>query len=318
MAETLSQPEVPALSLPHCSASEYCRAILARRRCEMWWWQTGVAPYAGFSRPFEDRDGNWWWRVKVQFSWALDFFRPLSRPPRLPLLRSALGCQYPTSEAEANSLTHFNVIPSLANYDFARLGTKRRNMVRKALKLNEVAPLDLGNPKTYVEACEVWNSHVVRTSWSRKYTPEQFTQHWRPLIDMPGTRVLGARRRSDGVLCAWLIVRGVAGTLYVDTIASHTDRLDVCPNDALVYSAVWNAARTQGFAHANYFLRSYLEPIEKFKRAFGFDPSGIPSRVIVNPLMAPILRAIKPQLWKRLHGDWPRSAAPAASPSNDE
>ncbi len=312
-AKAVQGAEEVVLPLRVASAGEYCRAILSTRRAEMWWWQTGLAPYAGFSRPFEDRDGLWWWRIKVQFSWALDFFCPLARRPRLPVTRSWIGCQYPVPESEANSLAHFNVIHELAGYDLTRVASQKRRAVRKGLKLLELGVLDSNDRKTCDEACEVWNSHVQRTGWNSTFSTDVFAEHWRPLADTPGTRVLGARRRSDGVLCAWLIARGVEGTVYCDTIASHTDRLEERPNDALIYSVLWNAARTAGLRHANYFLRSNLEPLERFKQSLGFDSSGIPSRVRVNPLIAAPLRVLKPGLWKRLHGDWPRGSGTSAA-----
>ena len=150
----------------------------------------------------------------------------------------------------------------------------------------------------------VWNSHVRRTSWNRQCEHTTFTQWWRPLADMAGTNVLGARDKQTGILCAWLIARIVEGTVYVDTIASHTDRLDQRPNDTLIFMLLYNAAQIDGVKHAHYFLKSDLETLEKFKQSLGFDSSGITSRLHVNALVGAGLRLLRPAMWQRLRGDW--------------
>ena len=155
---------------------------------------------------------------------------------------------------------------------------------------------------------------MARTEWNTQFDAATFARHWAPLRDMAGTNVLGARSLATGALCGWLVARVVGDMLHLDTIASHTDRMADCPNDALDYVALYNAAR-QGVRRANYFLRSSLEPLERFKRSLGFDPAGIPARLVVHPVAALALRLIKPAAWTRLHGDWPPPAAPPASAS---
>jgi hypothetical protein len=308
--------ETVALRLASATAEDYCRGILSVPHAETWWWQTGLAPYRGYSRPFKDRDGRWWWRIKPQFSWLIDFFTPLERPPRMPLGKSMFGWQYPVAPAEANSLTHFNVIEDINGFDLSRVADQKRRAIRKGLRGLIVAPLDPRDPAATEDARVVWNSHVERTGWNQVFDAKTYAEHWRPLADEPGTNVLGARDRATGGLAAWLVARIVEGTLYVDTIASHTDRTQHRPNDTLIFAALFNAARLEPAGrvrHANYFLRSSLETLEKFKQSMGFDSSGIPSKLHVNPLAATALKAIKPAMWKRLQGDWMSAAVGAVS-----
>lgn len=316
MATKPSQPDVVKLSLSAAGAEEYCTGILAVPNAETWWWQTGLAPYRGYSRPFKDHDGRWWWRIKPQFSWPMDFFRPLDRPPRMPLGKSLFGWQYPVAREQANSLTHFNVIHDIGGFDLGRVAEPKRRAIRKGMRGLEIAALDRTDAAATEDARVVWNSHVERTGWNRGFDARAFTAHWKPLADEPGTNVLGARDRQTGVLAAWLVVRIVEGTLYVDTIASHTDRTEHRPNDTLIFAALYNAARLEPVGcvrHANYFLRSSLETLEKFKQSMGFDSGGLASHLHVNPLLAPALRLLKPALWRRLRGDWPPAPVGAVS-----
>jgi len=304
VSDAVTEPHVAELRLASASAADYCRSILAARS-ETFWFLTGVAPYRGFSRPFADRDGRWWWRPKPQFAWALDYFTPLERPPRMPTGRCAFGYQYPVREEQADSRVHFNVIRDLSGYDITRLASQKRRAVRKGLKELDIGRLDPGDAVVAAEACEVWHSHVQRTGWNKPFDLPVFSGHWRPLADHAGTNVLGARDRETGRLCAWLIGRITAGTAWVDTIASHSDRVAKRPNDGLIFAFLYHAARLPGVRHANYFLRSSLETLEAFKQSLGFDSSGLPSRLHVNPLVAAGLRLLKPAAWKRLRGDWP-------------
>ena len=208
-------------------------------------------------------------------------------------------------DQRANSLVHFNIIHRLDDYGLDRVASQKRRAIRKGLRHLDIAALDPCDPPTVEQARVVWNSHVERTGWNSTFDGRTFAEHWRPLADTAGTSVIGARDRQTGVLCAWLIARVVEGTVYIDTIASHTERLHHRPNDTLIFCLLHNAARSDGVQHANYFLRSDLAPLEKFKQSLGFDSSGLPARVEVNPLAALAIRLLKPAIWRRLHGDWP-------------
>lgn len=198
----------------------------------------------------------------------------------------------------------------------SHVASQKRRAIRKGLRSLALVPLELHDDKVVDEACEVWNSHVERTSWNSAFSAAEFREHWRPLATTAGTTVLGARRQSDGVLAAWVIARNIDGVVYVDTIASHTDRVAERPNDALIYTLLFNAARA-GATAANYFLRSPIEPLEKFKQSLGFDSGGIPARLRVHPFVAPLLRRLKPSLWSRLVGDWPPPASEQPPSTSD-
>lgn len=305
MSNTAAAMDIPRIALKPTSTSDYCESVLSIRGMETWWWLHGLAPYRGYSRPFRDRDGHWWWRAKPQFAWTMDFLQPLERAPRLPKFKRLLGYQYPVEGKLANSLVHFNIIHHLEGYDLERVASQKRRAIRKGLKQLNIVALDPCDPQDAQQANEVWNSHVERTGWNSAFDGRAFAEHWRPLADMAATNVVGARDKQTGVLCAWLITRTVGGTVYVDTIASHTQRLEHRPNDTLIFSMLYNAARSEGVRHANYSLRSDLAPLEKFKQSLGFESGGLPACVQVNWLAALALRQFKPAIWRRLHGDWP-------------
>jgi len=304
MADT--SPSAPEFRLNAATARDYCQSVLATPRAESFWFLTGLAPYRGFSRPFCDRQDRWWWKAKPQFAWPLDFFTPFVQRPTFPPGKCMLGCQYPVAEHDANSRVNFNVIADLADYDLPRVASSKRRAVRKGLKNLEIGLLDPTDDPSTEEARVVWNSHVERTGWNTRFESAAFRERWRPLADHAGTVILSARERENGLLCAWVVGRLVEGCAWVDTIASHSDRLAHRPNDTLIFVLLYNAARTAGIHHANYFLRSALEPLERFKQSMGFRSDGLAARLRVNPLVALGLRILRPAVWRRLHGDQPK------------
>lgn len=300
----------PALSLATATDDEYCNSIL-RHKAEMWWFQTGLAPYRGYSTPFRDAAGRWWWRGQIQFGWPLDLFTPFSSAPRLPFGKCGLGRQYPVPRERANSLAHFNVIHDLTDFGIERVAAKKRRAVRKGLRGLELTTL-CDDPAVREEVREVWNSHVTRTSWNKTFDESAFAEQWRALMDMPGTTIVGGRDRSTGALCAWVLGRIVGETVWVDTLASHSDRLDHRPNDTVIFALLVGASRL-GVKKANYFLRSAIEPLESFKQSLGFVSDGIPARLEVNPAAKVVLKLARKEKWRRIEGDINRDGEESAS-----
>jgi len=294
----------PLLNLPTTTAGDYCSSVLSTRGSEVWWFQIGAAPYRGYSRPFRDLEGRWWWRSKPQFSYPMDLFVPIDPTPQLPRGRSIVGCQYPVPEECANSLLHFNVIANLDSYDLDAVAAAKHRAVRKGLNSLTFHLLDARDNVSTEEVRLVWDSHVSRTRWNRACGPRTFKEWWQPLADMPGTSIVGVRERVSGQLCAWLLVRIIDNTVFLDTLASRTDMLMHRPNDALIFFVLFSTGRTHGGRRANFFRRSSATSIELFKQSVGFDSTGLPARYQLNRLTRVLPKLLKPKSWDALRGDW--------------
>lgn len=296
--------EADALPLARTTCAEYCRAIQRATQSEFWWYFTGLVRRRNVWKPFQDAEGRWWWYVKPWFAWPVDFFSPIATPDKVCPRTKLLGWQFPVAESEANSHVHLNVIHDLADYDLDRIeNKKRRHTIRKALRELEYAVADPADANLTAEACEVWNSHVHRTGWNTPMSKETFGASWSELATCPGTTVLTARERGgSGALCAWLIGRVIDETAFVDTLTSHTDRLDSSPNDGLVFLYLLSAAR-MGVAHAHYALKSSIQTLESFKQALGFVPHPFPARLRLRFPVGVTMRLLRPQIYRRLRGE---------------
>ena len=301
-AAAATSVEIPALPLSKSTEADYGRFAARARRNEFWWYFNGVAPFRGYSRPFGDRDGRWWYRVKPGFAWPVDFFTPFSSEYRSPGKLGLLGWQFPVEEARADSRVWMNVIHDLPSFGIDIVAENKRRAVRKGLRQLHVTIANPRDPALCREACEVWNSHVARTGWNRPFEVSRFQESWAELADWPGTSVLTARPRTgDGKLCAWLIARVIDHTVFVDTLASHTDRLADRPNDAIVFSAL-ASAQAAGVAHAHYSLKSDVTSLEEFKTSLGFVAHPFPTRLCVRGPVRWGLQLAAPKMYQRLKG----------------
>ena len=116
-------------------------------------------------------------------------------------------------------------------------------------------------------------------------------------------------------MCGWLITRVIDDTVFIDTIASHTDRMAQRPNDAMIFRALVSAA-AMGVAHGHYALQSRLESLEAFKQALGFHAHPFPSRLELRWPVAPLLRLARPRLYRRLLGEEGWYRGPGDSPAH--
>jgi acetyltransferase-like isoleucine patch superfamily enzyme len=289
----------------------YCRAAREVRHNEFWWYYNGLVPYPGFWKPFQDRRGRWWYHVKPGFAWPVDYFSPIRDHDEVAPGRLLLGWQCPVPEEQADSQVWLNVIHDLSGYDISRVVSNKRRAVRKGfhhLAIEVVDPADVALSR---EACVVWNSHVERTGWNKPMDERRFVNSWRELSRWPGTTVMTARDPGRGrELCAWLIARVIDDTVFIDTIASHTDRLTNRPNDTIIFACLASAA-AMGIHHAHYSLKSKLKTLEAFKESLGFVAHPFASRLKLHWPIGPILRIARPGIYMRLHGDpvWSESDA---------
>jgi len=293
-----------ALSLASTNEDGYCRAARGMRDNEFWWYYNGLVQRRGFFKPFQAADGRWWFYVKPFFAWPVDYFAPMTnghaRAPR-PMLA---GWQYPVAdEAAGNSLVWLNVIQDLSDYDISKVAANKRRAVRKGFRNLAIEVVDPSNEGLAREACEVWNSHVERTGWNTPMAADDFVRSWRELARWPGTTVVTARAvENRAEMCAWLIARTIDRTVYVDTIASHTDRLAHRPNDAIIFACLASASG-MGIKHAHYSLKSRLESLEAFKESLGFVAHPFPAQLHLRWPIGPGLRTFSPGNYKRLLGD---------------
>jgi hypothetical protein len=293
----------PAL-LARTSEDAYCRAARDMRHNDFWWYYNGLTSWAGVWKPYQDRRGRCWYHVKPGFAWpVIDYFSPIERLEDVMPQKLLLGWQAPVPAAQADSRVWLNVIHDLSGYDLSRVASNKRRAIRKGFRSLTIEVVDPSQTALAEEACEVWNSHVERTGWNKTMATDRFVNTWRELAHWPGTTVITARDPlKNNELCAWLIARVIDDTVFVDTIASHTDRLTNRPNDTIIFHCLASAA-AMGIRQAHYSLKSRLTSLEAFKESLGFVAHPFPSNLKLHWPIGPILRFTRPRIYMRLYGD---------------
>jgi hypothetical protein len=296
------------------SCADYCNAARQARHNEFWWYFNGLAPYRGFSKPFHDGAGRWWYRVKPAFAWPVDFFQPLSVEPSGRGFRRLLGWQYPVAEGRHNSTVHMNVILDLTGYAMSSVEDSKRRAIRKGMRALEVVALKPDELASASAAHEVWKSHTQRTGWNSALSLDRFAASWVELGQWPGTTVLAARAKG-GPICAWLIARWIDDAVYFDTLASHTDRLEDRPNDLIAFSCL-KAAAEQGAKRAHYSLKSNIPSLEAFKQSLGFEAKAFPAHLRLRYPVRIGLHLLRPRLYARLRGEASADSIPPTNPTS--
>lgn len=292
-----------SLSLNTATAAEYCRAALSMQHNEFWWYLNGTAAIRGYSAPFTDRGGRWWYQIKPGFAYPVDFFSPFDTAPRIAWSKAPLGFQYPVAHRSSNSFVFANVIGNLRNYGLSMLPGSKQRAVRRGMRCLAVGVVNPVDPIVAEEARQVWNKHVQRTGWNTPMQTQRFAAAWGELAQWPGTTVIAVREiGSVGALCSWLIVRTIAGTIYLDTLVSDSDYWSRRPNDTIIFTTLQAAARV-GITQAHFSLKSALPGVERFKASLGFAGHPFPTHLSLRWPVGTVLRNAFPKYYRRLQGD---------------
>jgi hypothetical protein len=317
MADKAPDIEVPRLDLQACSVEEHCRALLDIKRLAFWWYQGRSSLFGNFSLPFQDGAGHWWYQVKPGFCWPADCFRPMDPSrARPPFARTFLGWQHVVAdEAAASSRLTVNAILDLAVYGARAIDAKRRNAVRKGLKICRLEVLKSLDADTLEGCLGAWNDLTSRTGWKGKAERGAFRETWGLLLGVPGVSIIVGRDAETGVVAGFLMVKIIGDTAYVDTIASRTDYLRTNVNDAVMYAFLVNAARLEGVSKGHYAIKSNVVNLERFKTGLGFVPHPFPAVTHLRPGVGPLLRLVFPDKYNRMMGRF--DGAPAATPEDE-
>lgn len=304
MAQKVSEIEVPELALGHCSVEEHCKALEQVRALPFWWYQGTSRILGNFSLPFQDKNGNWWYQVKVGLCWPADCFRPidpdLARPP---YSKSFLGYQHVVEDqGDANSHLVINAILDLKIYDADSINAKRRNAIRKGFRSCTLEVLTRPSDDALRGCLRAWNELSARTGWKHACDQKTFFESWRLLADCPGASIIAGRDNESGEIAGFVVTKIIGDTAYVDTIASCTDMLRTNVNDAVMYAFLINAAKLPQVTKAHYAIKSTVTKLEKFKAGLGFEPHPFPAVTRFRPGVEAMLKLCFPAKHRRMIG----------------
>lgn len=247
--------------------------------------------------PIHQWRGVWWERHRP-FYYKPAFVRTvLSKGKSAPMpLRALVGYSHMVSDTcTANGYWQFMERRWKVGdvFSLESISSKKRNQVRKGLRLCEVRPLETLDP-LWPDLQRINISHRRRTCVgkpARYYTAEY--DKWRDYLSrlhaLPSRQWLGAY--VDGKLAAYYYGYAVEGVYIIDSAKTDSDYLWANPNDALLFSLLEHAHNAEGCHLVVYGGHSPGdESLTAFKAKYGFEVATYPVYMRLLPLLSGIIR----------------------------
>lgn len=176
----------------------------------------------------------------------------------------------------------------LKNFSIGSLDSSKRARVRKGLRNNEIKTIEKIEPA--LEGMQrICISAAKRTGHGKP--PEYYTKRfkeWKDFIikefSLPDRQWWGAFNKGE--LVAYYYAHQVEGVMFINAAKSHSDFLDTCPNDALLFTFLEHC-KNLGDCDRVIFgdWAEDVPSLNAFKEKFGFEKVDLPVYRWVNPLV---------------------------------
>jgi hypothetical protein len=237
-------------------------------------------------------EGVWWSKIAPFFYKPANPFQVVESGKSRPKMRKALlGYSHIVNDKKAAN-RYWSVLQMnqerLKKFEMKSLSSSKRAQVRKGLKLTEIKAIE--NIETVIEDIKnICVSAALRTQHGKP--PEYYTTHyneWKSwiikLFKLSGGEWLGSF--YNGALIAYYYTVQIEDTMIIQAAKSHTDFLDRCPNDALLYVFLSNCRNLNDCSTVIFGDWSNDAPsLNIFKQKYGFEKTDLPGYVKYNPLV---------------------------------
>jgi hypothetical protein len=242
-----------------------------------------------------------WWRQARPFFWQPCFcYQALDAGEAWPLKASALaGYTHIAKEgAESNGVFRAIVRDNIPDYSIQGISRERRNKIRSGLAkliVRPVEPLELLD-----QGYDVYVSWRARVRWGRdKGSRAKYAAWMEQVIKQPHRLKLGAFH--EGRLVAFMLPFACDSFVVLSYIASHSDSLNLHPNDVLYHALLTISRQTSGIRITEFGAVSSKSSLDKFKLAYG-EVREFPSYTWINPLLRPMVMPIIRRKYPWLQG----------------
>ena len=244
--------------------------------------------------------GVWWQKI------APFFYKPVIRlMPIVPgqaypsRLKSFLGYSHVVTDKKfANGVWSVMLLSEdrLKTYDFKSISSSKRARVRKGLKHSEVRRIE--NIESVLEEMrDICISTAKRTRHG--LPPEYYIKNYEKWCRYIKKEFSLSNREWWGVffqdkLIAYFYAYMIDHTMFIVTAKSHTDFLDKCPNDCLLFKFL---KYCRDLADCRQVIFGDWAPdtptLNKFKEKYGFKKVDLPVYKKYNPIILSTKRLLK-------------------------
>jgi Acetyltransferase (GNAT) domain len=230
----------------------------------------------------------WWYDVRSRFYLSAPHHRLIDPgPDELSVLfrRLPLGVRY-FAKAEGQGPSSYALTCATSDYDLSALSANTRSKTRRGLARCAIERL---SPSWVAAHGREVNEDTLRRI--RLRDPYPWDVYWRAAAQSECVEVWGAL--VDGRLAAYLV--GVLADRCCELLVarSSSDMLKFYPNNALLYTVVRDMLGRPDVDQIFFGVESLedYEGIDAFKLSMGFAKSPLRQRVVLHPLLRPVLQS---------------------------
>lgn len=229
----------------------------------------------------------WWYDVRSRFYLGFPHHRLIDPAPEelsAVFRRLPLGARY-FGPADRAGVSSYALVCRSPQYDVAALSANTRSKTRRGLGRCTIERLE---PAWVAAHGRDVNEDTLRRI--RLSDPYPWDVYWRAVAQSPCVEVWGAL--VDGRLAAYLV--GVLADHCCELLVarSSSDMLRFYPNNALLYTVVRDMLGRTDIDQVFFGVESLedYDGIDAFKLSMGFTKSPIRQRVVLHPLLRPVLQ----------------------------
>jgi hypothetical protein len=215
------------------------------------------------------------------------------------MYKALLGYRhYVSNKQQANQYEAVSLMGEerLNNFGMESLSSSIKARIRKGLRLTEIRKIEnietvidgikeieiskairIGheNPEYYVRNYESWKAWIIKQFYEDKGRKEYWGSFY------------------NDTLIAIMKFYQIDDTVIINYSSSHTDYMDKCPNDALMFSILDYCKQLKDCKKVSYGLWSTdRESLNRFKLKFGFERVDLPVYAKYNFHIIPVAKKI--------------------------
>ncbi len=243
-------------------------------------------------------DGVWWLKVSPFFCKPVNPLQVIEPGKAKPyFLKSFLGYSHLVSD-NVPSNKNWSVLmlnkDKLEDFSIKSLSSSKRAQVRKGLRLTEVKIIeDIESVMDDMKGICI--SMSMRTGYGKpaNYFADHY-EEWKASLIKQCTISSKERWGSfyNGSLIAFMNIEQIDHTVIVTNAQSHTEHLDKCPNDALIFSIMEHCKTLGNCQNIIFGDWSDVPSLNTFKQKYGYYKYDFPVYVKYN-FLVPITKKIK-------------------------
>ncbi len=235
-----------------------------------------------------------WWQKRAPFFYKpVNFLQKINPGESRPsIFKSFFGYSHLVHEKQyANKYWPVMLLSyeKLREFDISSLPSSKRARVRKGLRLTDIKKIE--NIDSVIENIKnICISTAMRTRHG--LPPEYYVKRfkkWRSWI----TRLFNLSKGDwwgsfyQGTLIAYIYAFQIDDTMLISAAKSHSNNLDKCPNDALLFSLL-NYCKNLHDCKKVIFgdWSKDAQSLNEFKMKFGFKKKDLPLYVRYNPAVS--------------------------------